>query len=104
MNCNWETRCYASTLHLYIEYAVHYLIGFEISSMSEKRREGCSGMPKPVVDKEKCIGCGTCVSVCPQGVLELKDDKAEVVKPEECIGCRSCEAACPEGAITVVEE
>lgn len=61
-------------------------------------------MTKPIVDAEKCTGCGTCVTVCPQGVFEIQGDKAVVVKPEECIGCRACEAACPSGAITVEEE
>ena len=60
-------------------------------------------MPKPVVDAETCVGCGTCVNVCPQGVFELKEGKAVVVKPESCIGCRACEAQCPQGAIKVVE-
>ncbi len=60
-------------------------------------------MPKPVIDKEKCTGCGTCVNTCPQGVLELKGDKAEAVNPDNCIGCKACEAVCPVGAITVQE-
>ena len=58
-------------------------------------------MPKPIVDKEKRTGCGTCVSSCPQGVLEIRDGKAVVVNEEACVGCRVCESVCPEGAITV---
>ena len=27
---------------------------------------------KPEVDNTKCIGCGTCVSYCPEAVIELK--------------------------------
>ncbi len=35
------------------------------------------------VDKEKCIGCGSCESVCP-AVFEMKDDmKAYVKKGQE---------------------
>jgi len=60
-------------------------------------------MPKPIVDKEKCTGCGTCASVCPQGVFEIVEGKAKVVNPDACIGCRACEASCPVAAITVEE-
>ena len=35
-------------------------------------------MKKLVVDQDKCIGCGTCVVLCPE-VFELQDDgKAKV--------------------------
>ncbi len=50
------------------------------------------------INKEKCIGCGLCVSDCPGGT-ELEDDgKAKVIdqnKLEECGG----EKVCPYGAI-----
>ncbi len=58
---------------------------------------------KPYVDKEKCVGCGTCVSVCPVGVFEIKDGKSVVVNPDACIQCRACEASCPQKAIEVKE-
>jgi len=34
------------------------------------------------VDKEKCIGCGSCEAVCPE-VFEMKDMKASVKKGRE---------------------
>ena len=35
-----------------------------------------------VVDKETCIGCGTCPNVC-EKVFEMKEDKAYVKEGEE---------------------
>ncbi len=60
-------------------------------------------MPKPVVDEEKCVGCGVCVQVCPVEVFELVNGKAKPVKADQCIGCRACEAQCAAQAITVEE-
>ena len=34
------------------------------------------------VDKNKCIGCGACVSIC-EGVFEMKDGKSIVKKGQE---------------------
>ncbi|HPX94123.1 MAG TPA: ferredoxin [Candidatus Moranbacteria bacterium] len=58
-------------------------------------------MPKPVVNKELCIGCGTCESLCPN-VFQIKDGKSEVIS-EECGDCNCQEVAesCPVNAISV---
>jgi len=52
----------------------------------------------PVIDREKCTGCGLCVSVCACGALVLVDDKATVVKREGCNictrWCTLCESVC----------
>jgi len=59
-------------------------------------------MPVLKVDQKKCIGCGLCVSLCPD-VFELKDDgKAHIKNPSGCKTC-DCKAAaegCPVKAIT----
>ncbi|MFA5013323.1 MAG: 4Fe-4S binding protein [Candidatus Paceibacterota bacterium] len=51
------------------------------------------------VNKEKCVGCGSCTIACPGGTeMEPADGKAKVVssaKLEECGG----EEMCPYGAI-----
>jgi len=58
----------------------------------------------PVIDRNKCQGCGLCVSVCACGVLVLIDNKVAVVKKEECHGCTRwctlCEYVCPNEAIS----
>ncbi len=60
-------------------------------------------MFKIILDKNKCIGCGTCAAVCP-GNFELdKDGKAKPLNKEvESLGCnRIAEETCPVKAITI---
>jgi len=60
---------------------------------------------KAEVDKNKCIGCGTCVSLCPE-YFELKNGIARVKKnAQECKNCNLREVAdsCPTQAITISE-
>ncbi|WP_109488865.1 NAD(P)-binding domain-containing protein [Occallatibacter savannae] len=57
----------------------------------------------PQIMTEACIGCGACVSVCPEGdVLALVSGKATIVNAHKCIGHSLCAEACPVGAITMV--
>ncbi|MEZ5516327.1 MAG: FAD-dependent oxidoreductase [Gammaproteobacteria bacterium] len=57
----------------------------------------------PVIDPSVCIGCGTCVSACPEGrILGLINRKAVLVSPASCIGHGACNDACPTGAISLV--
>lgn len=46
-----------------------------------------------------CIGCGTCVQVCPRGNIRLSDGKP--VFGQSCIGCLSCVQYCPKQAINI---
>ena len=56
----------------------------------------------PLVDLSRCLGCGTCVQVCPEeGVIELVHGQAVVVNGTRCVGHAVCERECPVGAITV---
>jgi len=68
-----------------------------------------------VVDEKLCAGCGTCVSVCPFGAVELKELVEDVntfgLLPESarevaevtglCKGCGLCASYCPSDAMSV---
>src|SRR5882672_2418611 len=57
----------------------------------------------PLIHMDSCIGCGSCVAVCPEGnVLAVVNGKAMIINGHKCIGHSLCAEECPVGAITMV--
>ncbi len=50
------------------------------------------------VDKDKCVNCYACISVCPSKLCNDGTKEYVTVNPDLCIGCGSCIAACKHGA------
>ncbi|HUV72340.1 MAG TPA: ferredoxin [Clostridia bacterium] len=63
-------------------------------------------MKKVKIDKEKCIGCGLCVTIAEKAFKLSDEGKAEVlvVETEEESKVQEAIESCPVGAITEVEE
>ncbi len=59
-------------------------------------------MSKYKVNKEKCIGCGTCVHLSNGGTKLNQENKAEIVDDEK-VEKAGGETICPVGAIEKVE-
>ena len=55
---------------------------------------------RPVVNPDKCIGCGECITVCPEDAIAMNNKKA-VVDGDACIGCGECMTVCPVKAIVL---
>lgn len=57
------------------------------------------------VDEERCIGCGTCLLVCPLGVIRLNAEEKKMAKCDLCQGeeIPVCVANCPNEALIYVE-
>jgi heterodisulfide reductase subunit A-like polyferredoxin len=61
------------------------------------------------VDAEKCVGCLTCVRICPFDVPIVVEDHTGVgkiegaayIEPTVCHGCGSCVSECPAKAISI---
>jgi carbon-monoxide dehydrogenase iron sulfur subunit len=58
-----------------------------------------------IIDEERCIGCGTCLLVCPLGVLRLDAGRKKTVKCDLCQGeeIPACVAHCPNEALWFAE-
>ncbi|MFX0074617.1 MAG: 4Fe-4S binding protein [Candidatus Hermodarchaeota archaeon] len=50
------------------------------------------------VIEDDCVGCGTCLDLCPMNTIELNGPIAKV-DDSKCIGCGICAHHCPEQAI-----
>ncbi len=57
------------------------------------------------IDSDTCTRCGTCIQVCPIGIITPGNEgDAPSVDPERtglCLSCGQCEAFCPPGALTL---
>ncbi|MHA1793312.1 MAG: 4Fe-4S binding protein [Promethearchaeota archaeon] len=57
---------------------------------------------KLVVDKNRCVNCGTCIIACPNNVIEIGTPwhtTSVVLDPDKCSYCGVCQALCPFSAI-----
>ncbi len=55
------------------------------------------------VDTERCVGCGACIEVCPNGAIQLRQAKAWI-NPDLCTECKTCAEVCPQGSIQASRE
>lgn len=58
---------------------------------------------RPVVNTEKCVGCMQCCLYCPDGVISVKNGKAEI-DYNFCKGCGICSKICKPNAIEMEDE
>jgi ferredoxin len=53
----------------------------------------------PVIDAERCTGCGLCVDACGPRSLEMVNGIATLVRPDTCGSEEHCIAVCRDDAI-----
>ena len=70
---------------------------------------------RAIIDKEKCVECGKCASVCPFNAIinhkrpcqtackikaiSMDENKKAIIDNDQCISCGACVYQCPFGAI-----
>lgn len=52
----------------------------------------------PVVDQEKCTGCGACEKICPKNIIRLTSVTRRIIREYTIQDCTTpCQRACPSG-------
>ena len=48
-----------------------------------------------IVDQGKCVGCASCLTICPVDVFDYVDEKPIDTREQACVQCVLCADACP---------
>jgi dihydropyrimidine dehydrogenase (NAD+) subunit PreA len=91
----------------------HYMMERGVNSLDEIVGEELPNFVKPndldrttvlfpMIDRDKCIGCGRCHVSCLDGghqAITFGEDHKPQINGSKCVGCHLCSLVCPTGAI-----
>ena len=60
--------------------------------------------PVPLIDPDRCDGCGLCVRACLNGALAIRGYRATIIRQKACGYAGLCAMICPNGAIELPVE
>ena len=55
------------------------------------------------IDQDRCEGCGTCITECSKGAIQIVEGKATLVNADVCDSLGACIPKCPMYAISYAE-
>lgn len=87
--------------HSYVEH-VKYIISRP--ALGAGGKTGSWRVNRPVINYEKCNGCGICWLYCPENAIDWLEDKSVRINYDYCKGCGICLDVCPLHAIVMVKE
>ena len=71
----------------------------KLAATFRKRGVIVSVQRKIEVDRDRCIDCGACYSLCPVDAIAFEKDRAVAFDVEKCVACGLCVDTCPTRAI-----
>ena len=72
-------------------------IGMGCGSRAGKMEMHSAG--KPIVEQDKCIGCGSCRKNCAHDAISFDENRKAGIDHNKCVGCGCCIGACPVDAV-----
>ncbi len=82
------------------------IVGEEIASFVRPSELDRETLVFPMVDREKCIGCGRCFISCSDGghqAIVFDGDRKPKILGSKCVGCHLCRLVCPTGAMSAAK-